>query len=213
MLARKPERPLYSDNWRIVEMRRQMISTSLGEVPIVIFAVRTTTDQTFPGFLSYSTIAPLDVKIIVFPLEELRKDSKLIGRRTHFFGKVDTFKIEVPLGERISTLLVEVLKQKGWDAKMASPGIGAEDITSDWVVTGKIRRLWAEATSHLGYTQIGKSVDLDIVIIDHQTSVKTKFNLKEEDAPKVVFFQNSLFQNYLNEIVSNCLNHTQVIKP
>jgi hypothetical protein len=169
------------------------------------------TDDNGPDLSGFPLL--LDVKIIVFPLEELRKDSKLIGRRTHFFGKVDTFKIEVPLGERISTLLVEVLKQKGWDAKMASPGIGAEDITSDWVVTGKIRRLWAEATSHLGYTQIGKSVDLDIVIIDHQTSVKTKFNLKEEDAPKVVFFQNSLFQNYLNEIVSTCLNHTQVIKP
>lgn len=95
---------------------------------------------------------------------------------------------------------------------MASPGIRPEDITTDRAITGKIQKLWVEAISHFGYTQIDAAVYLIIEMLDHQSSVKTKFNLKNEDASKGVFFQNGMIQDDLNEILSAGLNHIQVNK-
>jgi hypothetical protein len=124
-------------------MRRIVFSTILGGTLIVFLTSCASTSQKFPVNLSYqsgdssSTKSSLTGKIIVFPLEHLRKDTKLIGRRTHLFGQVDTFETGVPSGEQISHLLVDILKQKGWDAEFASPGVRPGNINNNRVLQGR----------------------------------------------------------------------------
>lgn len=199
-------------------MRRTMTLIFMGGWFALFLTACSTTPQRFPVDLAYqpavssSVKSPMAGEVIIFPLEDLRKDTNLIGRWTHLFGQVVMFETLLPSGERVSQVLVEALKRKGWDAKMGAPGLRPEDIHAGRVVTGKIRTLWAEAVSHFGYTQIDATVDLDIEVLDRQTGVKITVKLKNENAPKVMFFQPNLIQDNLNEIVSGSLSHTELLK-
>jgi hypothetical protein len=48
-------------------------------------------------------------------------------------------------------------------------------------------------------------------MLDHQKGTKTRFNIKDESAPRVMFFRSDLIQDNLNEIISAGLNHIQGI--
>lgn len=171
----------------------------------------------FPIFFSYkgevpSTFrtAPSQQKVVVFPLKDNRKDPKLIGRRIHLFGQVDAYESTTSVGENLAQLLVSSLRQRGWDARLASPGVRPQDITTDLVVTGTIQSLWAEAVSRLGYTKIDARFALNVEILDPRTGVKITSRIENQNNPKVVFFHSELLQDILNELVSSGLNRIDV---
>jgi hypothetical protein len=167
----------------------------------------------FPISFSYQADAssafkagPSRPKLVVFPLEDKREDPKLIGRHIHLFGQVDTFESTIPVGENLAHLLVASLRQRGWDARLASPGVRPQDITVERVVTGTIQVLWAEAVSRLGYTKIDARFSLNVEILDPRTGEKINSNVENQNRPKVVFFRPELIQKILNELVSSSLN-------
>jgi hypothetical protein len=168
----------------------------------------------FPIIFSYKgkvpsnfRTAPSQQKVVVFPLEDKREDRKLIARRIHLFGQVDTFESPItPVGENIFILLVASLRQRGWDARLASLRIKPKDITTDLVVTGTIQSVWAEAISHFGYTKIDAHFSLNVEIINPKTGVKITSKIADQNNTKVVFFHPELIRDILNELISSGLN-------
>jgi hypothetical protein len=155
---------------------------------------------------STSKIAPSQQKVVVFPLEDKRDDTKLIGRHIHLFKQVDTYEPTMPLGENIAQLLIFSLRQRGWDARLASPGIRPQDITTDLVVTGTIQTLWADAVSRVGYTKIDARFGVTMEILDPKTGTKITSKVANQNNPKVVVFNPESLQEILNELVSSGLN-------
>jgi len=155
---------------------------------------------------STSRTAPSQQKVVVFPLKDNRGDPNLIGRHIHLFGQVDTYESEASVGENIAQLLVSSLRQRGWDARLVSPGVQPHDITADLVVTGTIQSLWAEAISRLGYTQIDAHFALHVEILDPKTGMKITSRIEDQNSPKVVFFHPELLQKTINDLISSGLN-------
>ena len=149
-------------------------------------------------------------KVVVFPLKDNREDPKIVGRRIHLFGQIDTYESTTSVGESIAQLLVSSLRQRGWDARLASPGVQPQDIHADLVVTGTIPSLWAEAVSRIGYTQIDARFALNTEILDPNTGEKIISRIENQNSPKVVFFHPERLQDILNELVSSGLNRIDV---
>jgi hypothetical protein len=176
-----------------------------------------TPGERFPVDLSYQGESPLILKpgskVVVFPLDDRRSESELIGRHTHVFGRVDTFESSALIGKKVADLLVASLRQRGWDAVMAQPGrhpndveLSGEERLSERVVSGTIQTLWAEATSHFGYTEIDAHAVLNIEIRDTRTGTTTTLKVDNQNVPKVVIFRPELLQDALSEVVSSGVN-------
>jgi len=171
-------------------MNRQLIQYLGGVILLLFLTACATIGERYPVSLTYQggvsspSQSATSQKVMVFPLEDTRKDPNLIGQRTHLFGQMDTFETTAPAGEKIAELLVEALRQRGWDAHLAGPGMRPEQITGDRVVTGKIQTLWAEAVSHFGYTQIITRIGFDLKIMDPVTGGKMTFKIEDENTPQ-----------------------------
>ncbi len=142
-------------------------------------------------------------KVIVFPLRDARPEPKRLGHRVHLFGTIDTLEPAFSVGERVAQLLVSSLRQRGYDAQMASAGTSPEEVTEGKVVTGTIQTLRVDATSHLGYTQIEADSIVNIEIRDPKTGVKTDFKIVDENSPKVVFFRPEVLEETLRDLISD----------
>ena len=171
----------------------------------------------FPISLSYngeisstSKTAPSQQKVVVFPLEDKRDDTKLIGRHIHLSGQVDTYESKTSVSENISQLLIASLRQRGWYARLAPPGIRPQDIKTDLVVTGTIQSLGADAISRVGYTKIDARFGLNVEVLDPKTGTKMTSKIENRNDPKVVFFHSESLQEILNELVSSGLNRVDL---
>jgi hypothetical protein len=174
-----------------------------------------TPGERFPVELAYQGESPLIVKsgprVVVFPLEDRRSESDLIGRHHHLFGRVDTFESSAAVGKKVAELLVASLRQRGWDAVLAPPGRNPDDVESsaegpERVVTGQIQTLWAEAISHFGYTEIDARAVLNIEVLDTRTGNSTALKVENQNGPKVVIFRPELLQDALSEAISSGVN-------
>ena len=146
-------------------------------------------------------------KVVVFPFQDKReqnkpKDARMIGRRTHLFGQIDTFESPTPVGQKVAEILVAALRERGWDARIAAAEETPQQVAADRVITGTIEFLWAEATSHFGYTEIDTRLTLHLEIQDQKSGVKTTFKINDENDPKVVFFSPEKLQKTVDELIS-----------
>ena len=178
-----------------------------------------TPGENFPVALSYQGEPPSLARqeaanhVVVFPFEDGRADPRSVGRHLHVFGQVDSFESELPVGRRVAELLVTSLKERGWDARLAKPGLSPRDLPgeggqdlADRVVTGTVQSLWAEAVSHFGYTEINAQLSIRVEIQNLKTGEKTTLSIDNQNDPKVLFFQPKQLQQTLNDLISSGLN-------
>jgi len=190
---------------------KRRVFRSIGGMLFLFLTACAGPGERLPVTLSYLDGTPLasvpsaSRKVVVFPLEDKRKDPQVIGQRTHIFGQVDTFESATPTREKITQLLVDSLRKQGWDAHLAAPGSQPQEITNERVVTGTLRTLWAEATSHLGYTQIEAHFALYLEALNPTTGGRVTMRVDDQSTPKVVFFRARSFQETLNDLISSGL--------
>lgn len=199
---------------------RRSVSLLWGLGTVVFFLVGcATSGERFPVRLSYQGEVPsllqkgVLLKVVVFPMKDDRHETESVGRRIHFFGLVDTFESSDAVGERISQLLVASLRQRGWDARMAEPGLIPDEIIEeeatslpDRVVSGRVQDLWANATSRFGYTEIRARLSLSVEIWNPKSGDRTILKVEDENAPKVVLFHPNFLEETLNEMITGSVN-------
>jgi len=172
--------------------------------------------ERYPVSLSYQNEFPLPhpsgplQRVTVFPLEDRRTDPQWLGRRIHLFGQVDTFESRIPVGPGVTDLLILALRQRGWDAHLPAPGIRPSEVTGERVLTGTIKSLRADATSHLGYTQIEAQFTWYAEILNPSVGGKISFAADDQSTPKVFIFRASVLEKTLNQLVSESLRRVQI---
>ena len=190
-------------------MKQWMVLSFLGILSLTACAA---SGKDFPISLSFTegvSASPAGAspqKVVIFPLEDRRLISEApaerIGRRTHLFGRIDTFESKIPVGESVAQLVATTFRLRGWEVHPAPPGSRPDQITDARVVTGSIQTLWAEAVSHIGYTEIDTHFSLHLEIRDPKTGATTRFKIDDENDPKVVFFNPQKLERTVNDLVS-----------
>jgi|GEM_PF-1950333 len=178
-----------------------------------------TAEERFPIQISYQGEAPslprqeVENRVVVFPFEDGRAETHLVGRHLHVFGQIDTFESKEPVGKRVAELLVISLRQRGWDARLADSGLsatGASDeggkVLTDRVVTGKVQKLWAEAVSHVACTEIDANLAIRVEIQNLKSAEKTFLDIENQNDPRVLIFNPKFIQETLDELVSGGVN-------
>jgi hypothetical protein len=94
--------------------------------------------------------AATEVKVAVVPFQDDRIDRSRLGTRQHLWGGESTFTVPSgTVGEASARALADYLKQKGWQAALATNGTGA-DIT----ITGKLLEVAVDAKSGIAHTAL-----------------------------------------------------------
>lgn len=102
-----------------------------------------------PGMEAKSPAATA-VKVAVVPFQDDRIDRSRLGTRQHLWGGESTFAVPSgTVGEASARVLADYLKQKGWQAALATNGTGA-DIT----ITGKLLEVAVDAKSGIAHTAL-----------------------------------------------------------
>lgn len=90
------------------------------------------------------------VKVAVVPFQDDRTDRSRLGSRQHLWGGESTFALPSgTVGEASARAFADYLKQKGWQAALATNGTGA-DIT----ISGKLLDVAVDAKSSIGRTAL-----------------------------------------------------------
>ena len=90
------------------------------------------------------------VKVAVVPFQDDRTDRSRLGSRQHLWGGESTFALPSgTVGEASARAFADYLKQKGWQAALATNGTGA-DIT----LSGKLLDVAVDAKSSIGRTAL-----------------------------------------------------------
>jgi hypothetical protein len=91
-----------------------------------------------------------DVKVAVVRFQDDRIDRSRLGTRQHLWGAESTFALPSgTVGEASARALADYLKQKGWQAALATNGTGA-DIT----ITGRLLEVAVDAKSGIVHTAL-----------------------------------------------------------
>ena len=95
-----------------------------------------------------------DVKVGVAPFQDDRTDRSRLGVRQHLWGGESSFTLPSgTVGEVTARAFVDYLRQKGWDASLATNGTAA-----DIMLTGKLLEVEVNAKSSFFQTNVtGKS--------------------------------------------------------
>jgi hypothetical protein len=90
------------------------------------------------------------VKVAVVPFQDDRTDRSRLGTRQHLWGGESSFVLPSgTVGEASARALADYLKQRGWQAALATNGTGA-DIT----ITGKLLDVAVDAKSGIAHTAL-----------------------------------------------------------
>ena len=138
------------------------------------------------------------LSIIVMPFEDLRPDTSALGWRTHLGGGATRF--DVPdgnAGEAVSRLLVEHLRQSGWEASLQiSPQQKAEVM-----LTGEVLELTANAKSRVGSTKMSARSNLAFRIHNAAETTRTRVAVNAARSETVMVFEPERLERLLNEVL------------
>ncbi|MEO0250447.1 MAG: hypothetical protein ABIN58_13170 [candidate division WOR-3 bacterium] len=151
------------------------------------------------------------IRIAVIPFEDAREKQKGIGERIRITGQIDEFEARpYPASSAVTDTLLSALKIQGYQPVIAprgkDPAIIAEGSSSKIVLSGRIEKLWAEAVSKPGHTDIKTKVSLKVAIYNASDKSTRTITVESQSEPQAVLFSPAILQNAINETLTEVIN-------
>jgi len=142
------------------------------------------------------TTASGAVKVAVVPFQDDRTDRSRLGTRQHLWGGESTFALPSgTVGEASARALADYLKQKGWQAALATNGTGA-DIT----ITGKLLEVAVDAKSGIAHTALTGRNKMVIQVDNAADGSKVRETVMGVGSNTVFWFDSEDAEELLNDL-------------
>jgi hypothetical protein len=138
--------------------------------------------------------------VAVRPLEDLRAEKSGLGTRTHLWGGTTHFNVAGgTIGEVVSRVLIDHLRQHGWNAYL-STGAAVEE-KPDVTLKGQIQDLVANAKSGVGSTKITVGVKVALQGQNAADGSTARLALNGAGEQRVFLFEPTDVQRMVNEVL------------
>jgi hypothetical protein len=150
---------------------------------------------------------PAGLRVAVVALEDRRANKNAIGLRTHIGGGETYFDIYGgEPGDVVAQVLADYLRQKGWQAWMAKPGITVPGDSADVTLSGQILDVSTRAQSRFGSTVITATVRLAIEAKNAADGSVLNLSTMASNSDTVFWFKEQDAQELLNSVLQGSLD-------
>lgn len=147
------------------------------------------------------------LRVAVLPFEDQRQDKRSLGVRSHIFGGETYF--NVPGGDSgivVAQAIAEYLRQSGWQAWVAKPGITVPGDAAEVVLSGEVLEFNARARSRFFSTEVISSVRVTVHGKNVADGSFVKLSMAGSGSEPVFWFDPEDVQAALNEAIENSVN-------
>lgn len=150
------------------------------------------------------------LKIAIKPFEDVRPNQEHLGVRTHLGGGTTVFQVDGGSAAEVTAkVLVEYLKQRGWDTTL-----GTDAAQADVVISGRLAEFSVHAKSRFFSTLLTTSLKLSLRAENAADGSATTMSLEDAREDAVFWFEPSDLETLANEMlydsVRNMLASVQV---
>jgi len=142
------------------------------------------------------------LRVAVLPFEDQRQDKRQLGVRSHIFGGETYF--NAPGGDAgllVAQAMTEYLRQSGWQAWLAKPGVTVPGDAAEVVLTGQVQEFNAQARSRFFSTEVISGVRITVEARNVSDNSTAKFTIVSSGSEPVFWFDSEDVQSVLNESI------------
>jgi hypothetical protein len=144
------------------------------------------------------------LRVAVLTFADQRPEKRHLGARSHIFGGETYF--NVPGGDpgvSVAQALADYLRQSGWQAWHANPGITVPGETAEVVLSGQVADFHADARSRVFSTEITSSMRIIVQAKNVEDGSVNTLTMSGAASDVVFWFSPEDVQAILNEAVAN----------
>lgn len=142
------------------------------------------------------------LRVAVLPFDDQRQDKRQFGVRSHIFGGETYF--NAPGGDPgllVAQAMAEYLRQSGWQAWLAKPGITVPGDAAEILLTGQVLEFNAQARSRFFSTEVITGVRIAVEAKNVSDGSTARFTMVSSGSEPVFWFDSDDVQSVLNEAI------------
>ena len=142
------------------------------------------------------------LRVAVLPFDDQRQDKRQLGVRSHIFGGETYF--NAPGGDAgllVAQAMAEYLRQSGWQAWLAKPGITVPGDAAEVVLTGQVQEFNAQARSRFFSTEVISGVRITVEAKNVSDNSTSRFSIVSSGSEPVFWFDPDDVQAVLNDSI------------
>jgi hypothetical protein len=131
-----------------------------------------------------------NVRVALFPFEDVRRDKAAIGRWQHYVETTvdQLIPAQSSAADQVTGFVANYLKLAGFQVIRVQPGEKVAPGSADVVISGQIEVYWSEAVVRFAWTQL-KAVNRLVINLSNATDNRTvRMTVGGEGALKAIFF-------------------------
>lgn len=183
----------------------------IAGIGLVILAGCAATGETVPLDLRARPAASVahattsdGLRVVVLPFEDQRQEKHHLGARSHIFGGETYFNVPGgDVGVLVAQIMAEYMRQSGWQAWLAKPGITVPGEEAEVILSGQIQEFHAQARSRFFSTEVTSAVRVAVQGKNVADGSVVRLTMTGASAEPELWFETEDIQNVLNEGVKS----------
>jgi len=143
------------------------------------------------------------LRVVLLPFEDQRQEKHHLGERTHIFGGQTYFNVPGDPGALVAQVMAEYLRQSGWQAWFAKPGITVPGDAAEVILSGQIQEFTAHGRSRFFSTELTSTVRVTVQAKNVSDGSIVKLTMVGASSGPVLWFEPEDVQDVLNEAIQN----------